>query len=56
MKCPLKGVTFRPSLCLTCQHCGGLNNGGVLCFKANRKLDYGLERFLQSERSKQSSR
>ncbi|HHT73827.1 MAG TPA: hypothetical protein GX008_08940 [Firmicutes bacterium] len=56
MKCPLKGITFRPSMCLTCEHCGGLNNGGVLCFKANRRLDYGIERFSEPDRAKQSRR
>lgn len=56
MKCPLKGVTFRPSMCLTCEHCGGLNNGGVLCFKANRRLDYRSDFLGEPDRSKQPRR
>ncbi len=43
MTCPQKGRQVRPSRCLTCEHCGGLSNGGVLCFKANRKLKYSFD-------------
>lgn len=50
MKCPLKRITMRPSMCLTCEYCGGLINGGVLCFKANRRLEYDLLKRVDLER------
>jgi len=54
VKCPLKGINFRPSMCLTCEYCGGFINGGVLCFKANRRLDYRLELVTEQEHPKEA--
>ena len=42
MTCPLKKRRIQPSACLTCEYCGGLINGGVLCFKVKRKIPYSL--------------
>lgn len=46
MTCPQKQWDVPPSRCLTCEYCGGLNRGGVLCFKANRKLPYSQQKVI----------
>lgn len=39
-QCPAGKGRIRPARCLTCEYYGGVQNSGVLCFRANRWFPY----------------